>query len=163
MFSGLFCVCSTKTPMNLSKWGIYFVFFSRRIAVILSYCPVLKFYEWQYRLCLTGFFIVFFPQSRAQLWLTNLDNFIQQRHLERCFRLFLKCSIQRQARGMYCFPFYLVRVNLLNCLYLMVLLAWTSIPSSIRSLKFTSTLYWQVLNNTKHYIVNCIYYSREII
>ncbi|CAH8579030.1 unnamed protein product [Schistosoma rodhaini] len=37
-------------------------------------------------------------KSRAQLWMTSLDNFIQQRHLERCYRLFLKSSVQRQAR-----------------------------------------------------------------
>ncbi|TNN09008.1 TBC1 domain family member 9 [Schistosoma japonicum] len=37
-------------------------------------------------------------KSCAQCWLNNLDQFIQQRHLERCFRLFLQCSVQRQAR-----------------------------------------------------------------
>ncbi|KAK4470296.1 hypothetical protein MN116_005864 [Schistosoma mekongi] len=37
-------------------------------------------------------------KSYAQRWLNNLDQFIQQRHLERCYRLFLQCSVQRQAR-----------------------------------------------------------------
>ncbi|CAH8854063.1 unnamed protein product [Trichobilharzia szidati] len=37
-------------------------------------------------------------KSSAQLWLTNADQLIQQRHLERCYRLFLQSSVQRQAR-----------------------------------------------------------------
>ncbi|CAH8583932.1 unnamed protein product [Heterobilharzia americana] len=37
-------------------------------------------------------------KSCAQLWLVNVDQLIQQRHLERCFRLFLQSSVQRQAR-----------------------------------------------------------------
>ncbi|VDQ06009.1 unnamed protein product [Trichobilharzia regenti] len=37
-------------------------------------------------------------KSCAQLWLTSADQLIQLRHLERCYRLFLQSSVQRQAR-----------------------------------------------------------------
>ncbi|CAH8514403.1 unnamed protein product [Schistosoma turkestanicum] len=84
-------------------------------------------------------------KSRAQLWLTNLDQFIQQRHLERCFRLFLKCSIQRQARDC-------LLVSQMATLTLNIFQPIKSSSSSSQRLMNTSKSSVDNDNDTKHMI-----------